>query len=317
MNIKTKLFIVGILALFGGFININTVSAQVISTTCNSAVISDFVTLQNGMTTNVWFEWGPTQYFGNSTPLQILFSNSNYSQMITGLSDNTTYYYRVVMNSGIGANTTGYTRSFRTPLCYSTVPFGNLSVRTSEATNIGTDSAILNGFVLANNDIYTNGYFEYGTTQLLGNTTSSRNLGGIQSNPFQENLANLTPGTVYYFRAVLSNQYAVSKGNILSFRTSVPITYVNANIKSNTVNKNKVVTAVASTKNTPKNSEEAIQIQQGALSFMFGGEDFLPNTLLGWLLLILLASLIIFAVRKAYYGQGVIPILESTSKKHN
>ncbi len=304
MNIKTKILLAGI-SLFAIFAAVNVASAQVASTVCNSAIISDFVNLQNGMTTNAWFEWGPTQYFGNSTPLQTVFSNSNFSQLITGLSDNTTYYYRVVMNSGMGVNTTGYTKSFRTPLCHSSVPSGALSVRTDPAINVSNNYTTLSGFILANNDIYTSGYFEYGTTQTLGNTTSSRNLGSMQSNPFYETLVNLAPDTTYYYRAVISNQYGISRGNIASFRINTPAIQVSTSTKKVAAKNTTTIPDAGGIVKNNGTTQDQPQIQQGALAFLFGGDDLLPNTLIGWFFLLLLATLIILAVRKAYSGSAM------------
>jgi len=45
-------------------------------------------------------------------------------------------------------------------------------------------------------------------------------------------------------------------------------------------------------------------VQLGALAFLFGSDGFLPNSLLGWLLLILLIVLLVLAARKAYHGYG-------------
>ena len=45
-------------------------------------------------------------------------------------------------------------------------------------------------------------------------------------------------------------------------------------------------------------------VQLGALAFLFGSDGFLPNSLLGWLLLILLIVLLVLAARKAYHSYG-------------
>ncbi|MEK7088930.1 MAG: hypothetical protein AAB913_02250 [Patescibacteria group bacterium] len=206
MNIKKKLFIVGVIILLEIFANINIVSAQITYTTCNSAVINNYVT-PNSVPTNAWFEWGFTQYFGNSTPRQIFYSNSNFSQLISGLTENTTYYYRVMSSNNYGT-TTGYTKSFSTSTC-----------------------PVLNPTAV--------------TTIANRNTTTITNI-----------------------------------------------------------------------KNTVKD-EEITQIQQGALAFLFGGDDFFPNTLLGWLLLILVIILLILAVKKAYYESRTVVVSEKTEKKHS
>ena len=58
-----------------------------------------------------------------------------------------------------------------------------------------------------------------------------------------------------------------------------------------------------------------INVQQGALAFLFGG-SFFPNTLLGWLLLLVLIVLIILAIRKAYYTPRTVYIPQNPDAHH-
>lgn len=138
MNAKTKLLIAGVATFLGIFAGANITSAQAVFTTCNSVIINDYATLLNGNPTSVWLEWGTTLSFGNSTQRQVFNSNSNFSQLITGLAESTTYYYRMVNSNSYGT-INGYTRSFRTSSCSALNPSADLtalSVNTNPATNV-------------------------------------------------------------------------------------------------------------------------------------------------------------------------------------
>ena len=52
---------------------------------------------------------------------------------------------------------------------------------------------------------------------------------------------------------------------------------------------------------TNMTSDTSSGSQFGALAFL-GGDGFLPGTMLGWLILILLGTLLVLAVKKAYKG---------------
>jgi hypothetical protein len=61
----------------------------------------------NGLSTTVYFQWGTSTAYGNTTPSQSIGSgagNLNVTLSITGLSQNTTYHYRVVATSSAGSS---------------------------------------------------------------------------------------------------------------------------------------------------------------------------------------------------------------------
>ena len=96
---------------------------------------------------------------------------------------------------------------------------GNSIVQTQSATNISQTSATLNALVNSNS-VQTTVWFEYGTTQSLGQITQSQI---VNSGNFQQNISvfvqNLSQNTTYYFRAVSQNQFGTNYGTILSFVT--------------------------------------------------------------------------------------------------
>jgi len=66
--------------------------------------------------TSAWFEWGETRELGKVTAKQLFKENAEYSQKITGLAPNTTYYYTSVVRAGT-RRVVADIKSFRTPGC--------------------------------------------------------------------------------------------------------------------------------------------------------------------------------------------------------
>jgi hypothetical protein len=189
----------------------------------NSAVLNGYVET-NGNYTVRWFEYGTsTNYLATQTnKLNQGISSGNFNQIVTGLQQNVTYYYRAVAQ-GNGQTVYGNVLTFSTTgFNNNTCVFGNCAPTavTTLATNVDNNSARLNGLGLVNGNINTNGYFEYGTNaNYLGQTTNNGYIGSSASSPFYSSLFNLSPNTTYYYRAVVSNQYGTSRGDIQSFRT--------------------------------------------------------------------------------------------------
>lgn len=85
---------------------------------CNNNY-NNYYIYNNCSNTNVWFQWGIDTNYGNTTPQLSLSSANNFSQTITGLSQNTTYHFRAVgsnyanNNANIyGQDMTFYTGNF-------------------------------------------------------------------------------------------------------------------------------------------------------------------------------------------------------------
>ncbi|PIR68386.1 hypothetical protein COU49_01565 [Candidatus Nomurabacteria bacterium CG10_big_fil_rev_8_21_14_0_10_35_16] len=118
---KIKLSFLSILVLVGLFagVNTNTASAQTATTTCNNAVWSATLTgtvTPNGTATQAWFEWGTSTSFGYTTPKQTFSVTSSYSQVLSPLTENTTFYFRAMAENQYGI-ATGSTKTFQTGTC--------------------------------------------------------------------------------------------------------------------------------------------------------------------------------------------------------
>ncbi|MBX4215388.1 DUF11 domain-containing protein [Candidatus Parcubacteria bacterium] len=183
------------------------------SLTCNSVTLSGTV-FPGSVSTQAWFEWGTSQSFGNQTPSQTFTTTSNFIANLTGLQPNTTYYYRAVAQNQNGT-AQSQTLSFVTPQCSggSSVP----TVTTNSANVLSQNAATLNGSVNGNGQT-TTAWFEWGTTQSFGNTTSQQTFGtGFSNVTFT--ISSLSPNTTYYYRAVAQNSAGTSQGSTLSFTT--------------------------------------------------------------------------------------------------
>src|SRR3989339_563874 len=226
MNKKITFFGLSLVALVGLFAGAGVASAssQGVITTCTSATFNGSVT-PNGQATEVWFEWGTNTSLAHATAHQTFTVNSNFSQLVSGLTANTTYYYRAVASNSAGT-ARGGTISFRTPVC-ATVASAP-SATTNNATSILTDRAALNGYINPNGTSDTTYWFEWGTSSSLGNATQHYSKGAAASNT-TVTITGLTQNTTYYYRANAQNAQGIVHGSIVSFTTA----YVNNN--TNTV----------------------------------------------------------------------------------
>lgn len=229
MKTKIKIFSIGLLALVGIFASANFVSAQTVTNTtvdsCTTATLRADVT-PNGVSTEAWFEYSTvsstvSSNAGTRTPSQWFTGAQNFGQPVSGLNQNTTYYYRGVAQSA-GGIAYGSILSFNTTSCGTNNNNNNgtsvPTVTTSNANISSPTSAVLNGYVTANGSSVT-AWFEYGTTQSFGGTTPTVNYGNT-STSFSNSVYNLAQGTTYYYRAVAQNPQGFVYGNTLSFTTS-------------------------------------------------------------------------------------------------
>jgi phosphodiesterase/alkaline phosphatase D-like protein len=156
----------------------------------------DLHSLGTATSNNVSFQWGtsPGIYSDNTTP-QVKNSPCNFNASLSGLLDNTTYYYRAMASGGAHGTVYGIEHVFTT----SADP---PEVTTNAATHMTTDTAWLNGTLTDLGTATTvNASFVYGTTAggPYPNTTSPRPM--TEAVPFYEGITGLTPFTTYYFKA--------------------------------------------------------------------------------------------------------------------
>ncbi len=205
-----------------------TPAAPVVTTTTGALVSNSTAAVNgrvtpNGAQTTYWYEYGSTTALGTRTTPQALgsgFSAITAPVFITGLSPNTTYYFRLSARNAYGT-VNGDTFTFTTNS--TPPPQGNApTTRSSAATSVSRTTANLNGTVNPNSSS-TSYWFEYGETTNLGNTTAFQGAGsGSAVSNVSVSVSSLKPLTKYYFRLNAQNQFGTVNGSIESFTTTGP-----------------------------------------------------------------------------------------------
>jgi hypothetical protein len=181
------------------------------TTSAASAVTGNSATLNgtvnpNGAETTWSFEYGTTTNYSTTTPAKSAGNGTKPAKVsvpIKGLSDGTTYHFRLVAKNASGT-TPGADLTFTTS--------GPPAVQTGTAQTVATTSATLTGTV---NPLGhpANWHFEYGPTIAYGSTTPNKNAGGGSTAvSVSAPIAKLTPGTTYHFRIVATSNAGTSAG---------------------------------------------------------------------------------------------------------
>jgi uncharacterized repeat protein (TIGR01451 family) len=175
----------------------------------------------NDHSTTAWFEYGTSSTLTTSTEtthVSMGSSNSveNLIKNITGLTANTTYYFRAVAENTHGVKK-GDIKSFTTSENVNGI------ITTIQATSQLSTSAKLNGLFVNQTGESVQGYFEYGKTSNLGSSTALVSLGSGTTLSFSKTVTGLTSDTIYYFRAVAKRDGVIFKGNILVFKTKAVV----------------------------------------------------------------------------------------------
>ena len=268
--------------------------------------------------TRAWFRWGETPYMEYSTtPVRLSYikyrREIDLTEKISNVEKNTTYYYQLIAETIEGnrvygeklntttewegkdslpdtktteteSNNTGYF----TNVVYSSTsasPTSPIAV-TLLPSPIYTNGAELKGLALPGSTITTDGWFEWGPSNSLGNTTIRKNIANdTRPITFSDTIAGLSPNTTYYYRAVIKNRNGISYGNILSFKTNPQYTATVSTQKTTTqpVNTTKKEIAVK----TKKEETNTIKNNSLASTVASGNNNFMPDTLIEWLILLL------------------------------
>jgi hypothetical protein len=99
---------------------------------------------------------------------------------------------------------------------------------TGAATDVGSDSATLNGVVNPNKED-TAYHFEYGTTTSYGSVTPDGVVGGNAGKDVSATVTGLAPNTTYHYRLVATNPSGSDQGADMTFTTAAsPYTFTPA-----------------------------------------------------------------------------------------
>src|SRR4030095_14902681 len=188
-------------------------------------IASDSATLNgtvdpHGLTTTVYFQYGPTINYGLTTAIQSKAGNNyqNVAATISGLTASTTYHFRIVATNSAGTRY-GVDGTFTTLSAT-----GPPVVITSPATNVISSSATLNRSVDPHG-LITNVHFQYGTTTSYGLNTAIQSKTGNTYQNVIATIGGLTASTTYHFRIVGTNTSGTTYGSDRTFTTLATTTF--------------------------------------------------------------------------------------------
>jgi C1A family cysteine protease len=166
----------------------------------------------------VHFEYGPDKSYGLTTAEEVMEQAGYFSAATANLTAGKIYHCRVVSVGDYPSASPIYGRD----IIFKTKSYTSPGITTGRATGITKTGATLNGNLTRPGSAgNVSLYFEYGLDKNYGPSTTplSRNSKGTFSSPIP---ATLSPGTIYYFRAVACGDYpgaAPVFGRDLTFKT--------------------------------------------------------------------------------------------------
>lgn len=264
--------------------------------------------------TSAWFEWGRTTNLGSRTNAQSINSNNNsnyYSDVVSGLQSGNTYYYRAVVQN---QNGTAYGDIVRFQTKAVTVTTPPTVVRTQTIRNVVVAQSAPSLLELKIDSAYdrmcVGGQINYTVTytnissQTLKNTvlqinhqkevtfvsSSMGNYDAVDRTVTVE-IGSVAPGQSGTIRVQGAINDTAVPGNLTVMTATVVYTNTVTRAQENAIAYS-LVTVSADCPNV-----------LGASTFGFAA--FLPNTLLGWLLLILVILALVVLARQLYRQKEV------------
>lgn len=195
------------------------VTTAATSITTTAATINATVN-PRGTQTDAYFQWGTSSTLSGASTTASTDKGSGtvattHSANLSGLSQGTTYYYRIVAEND-GGTSNGSILSFTT---------ANSPIATTQsANNITQTTATLRGTVDPESASST-GFFRWGTDATLTTytETSAQDVGsGPNAVNVAQDISGLSAGTTYYFRIGGTNLNGTRLGAIFNFTTESP-----------------------------------------------------------------------------------------------
>jgi hypothetical protein len=175
----------------------------------------------NGVDAHYYFEWGLTASYGNTSPaLPGTDAGSGSAPVpantvLTGLTANTTYHYRLVGTNSFGT-TAGEDAKFTTS--------GPPRITSEPTTGIGHETATINARVNPD-ELASEYHFEYGESTSYGTEVplgGGKLPAGETPQPITAALSKLKLGVTYHFRVVAKNEAGTTTGPDQTFTTIPP-----------------------------------------------------------------------------------------------
>jgi len=196
------------------------VTAAATSITAGGATLNGTAT-PNGETVSVYYNYGLSSAYGQSTSTNTITANLNTSQaqpmIVTGLAAGTLYHFQLVVVNSMG-NAGGGDLTFTT----ASAPV----VITAAATDIGATNATFNGSINPKG-LASAWYFEYGTDLNYGSYSATSSIpAGLAFLVATNECTNLAPATVYHFQLVGANSSGTNFGGDFMLTTDPTAPYV-------------------------------------------------------------------------------------------
>lgn len=267
--------------------------------TQSTARLNGNLALSGGLNTQVYFQWGTTSAYGFTTNQQNAGSGSSvpFWTTISGLSPNTTYYYRAVAVNSSGTYY-GDQQSFSTSPVTTVV---------TPPTTVVVTSGVGSGSNLVSLDVNNNQPMNACVGNMINYLVTYKNISGRTLNnvvlqvrlPQDVEFQGSNPG-IYN---AADHTVTLSVGTLLKNQAgTMNITGV---VLRSALNRNLVVAeATIAFTNPVNNSQESATayglgnttncVNNSLAGLALWGNGFWPNTLIGWLILILVILLLIY-----------------------
>ena len=157
----------------------------------------EYGTSESSLTSTAQCSYSP---LGGETPVPV-------NATLEGLPESTTYYYRLHAKSSEGESSGSVHETHD--------PAHAPAVNTEQARSVGHAAATLTGFVNPNDSEVTECYFEWGTVPSeLDNVAECSQKPGAGGEPVAVSapLTGLSESTVYYYRVIARNSFALAQG---------------------------------------------------------------------------------------------------------
>lgn len=277
-----------------------TTDATGIST--NGAILNGVV-INDGGNQTIWFEWGTTTYLGNSTSSRTVSGDQNLvSITVNGLSAGQSYFFRLMSDTGEMGDMKAFMTKSASYVPPTTTPTPTPTTSKPPVTVISS-AQYLNVDLIANaKEVQKGDTVLYAVVYENLSNTALSNLTVSVDFPSGVSIVNTDNGMisgqkVHLFLPALG---AKAKGDFT----------IEANISSSSRNEGYLVSVVEGSYEHPSDEDTMIStLDHSILKLLKGGETqaanalfaggFFPNTFLGWLAIIAIATIIIVLARIA------------------
>ena len=198
----------------GGTLSVST-GAEGGVTATSATIVGYLDSLGTYRNAYVWFEWGPTTGYGQTTTVQTTYNTGSFSHNLQGLNPGTTYHFRALAAPAVAGGVT--VRGMDSVFTTTYAP--GIQVLTSSASNVAASSATFNGVLSSSGaSARVDVWFEWGSDPTLGNTTPRQTL--TYPGNYSFNMTGLAPGSAYHYRAAAYANGVDVFGSTTSFRTT-------------------------------------------------------------------------------------------------